>query len=83
MIKKFYDLYVLKHPIKILLLLLLGISFLAYYSTKLEIDASAETLLLDDDKDLQFTRDVSKRYYNPNFLLVTYKPIMIYYLKTH
>lgn len=74
MIKKFYDLYVLKHPIKILILLLLGISFLAYHSTKLEIDASAETLLLDDDKDLQFTRTISKRYYNPNFLLVTYKP---------
>ena len=74
MIKKFYDLYVLKHPIKVLFLLLLGISFLAYNSTKLEIDASAETLLLDDDKDLQFTRTVSKRYYNPNFLLITYKP---------
>ncbi|WP_072681939.1 RND family transporter [Arcobacter sp. LA11] len=74
MIKKFYDLYVLKHPIKVLIFLLLGISFLAFYSTKLEIDASAETLLLDDDKDLQFTRTISKRYYNPNFLLVTYKP---------
>lgn len=48
--------------------------FLGYYSTKLEIDASSETLLLDDDKDLQFTRTISKRYYNPDFLLVTYKP---------
>lgn len=72
MIKKLYDTSILKHPIKVLFLLLLGVSFLAYYSSKLEIDASAESLLLDDDKDLQFSRLVNKRYYNPNFLVVTY-----------
>lgn len=72
MTKKFYDLVILKHPIKVLFLLLLGVSFLAYFATKLEIDASAESLLLDDDKDLQFSREVNKRYYNPNFLVVTY-----------
>ncbi len=74
MIKQFYDKTILKHPLKLLTLVLVGVLFLAYYSTKLEIDASSETLLLDDDKDLQFTRTVSKRYYNPDFLLVTYKP---------
>ncbi len=74
MIKRFYNFYILKHPIKILFFLLLGILFLGYYATKLEIDASSETLLLDDDKDLQFARTITKRYYNPNFLLVTYKP---------
>jgi predicted RND superfamily exporter protein len=74
MTKKFLDLTILKHPIKVLFLLFLGVCFLGYYSTKLEIDASAETLLLDNDKDLQFTRQVSKRYYNPDFLLITYKP---------
>ena len=74
MIKRVYDNYILKYPIKVLFLLLLGISFLGYNSTKLEIDASSETLLLDDDKDLKFSREVNKTYYNPEFLLVTYKP---------
>ncbi len=74
MIKKFYDLIVLKYPIKVILLLFIGILFLGYYSTKLEIDASAETLLLDNDKDLEFSRTIAKRYYTPDFLLVTYKP---------
>ncbi len=74
MTKKFYDLVVLKYPIKVMLLLFIGILFLGFYSTKLEIDASAETLLLDNDKDLEFSRVIAKRYYTPDFLLVTYKP---------
>ena len=74
MIKNFYDNFVLKYPIYVLVALLLAIGTLGYYSTKLEIDASAETLLLDDDKDLKFTRAVNKRYYNPNFLVITYSP---------
>lgn len=74
MTKKFFDLTVIKHPFKTVFILLLGVIFLGYYSTKLEIDASSETLLLDDDKDLQFARKVSKLYYNPDFLLVTYSP---------
>jgi uncharacterized protein len=74
MVKKFYDKIILKYPITVLIALLLAISTLAYNATKLEIDASAETLLLDDDKDLKFSREVNKRYYNPNFLVITYTP---------
>ena len=74
MVKKFYDSVLLKYPVKVLLLLLLGISTLTYQATKLEIDASAETLLLDDDKDLKFAREVSKKYYKPSLLVITYTP---------
>ncbi|AQW87789.1 RND superfamily exporter [Campylobacter pinnipediorum subsp. caledonicus] len=48
--------------------------FFGYYSTKLQIDASSETLLLENDKDLSIWRDISKRYVSPNFLVVTYTP---------
>jgi len=74
MIKKLYDNIILKFPITVLLILFTSITVLAYYATKLEIDASAETLLLDNDKDLKFSREVNKRYYNPNFLVLTYSP---------
>lgn len=74
MVKNFYDSIILKYPVKVLLLLLLIISTLTYQATKLEIDASAETLLLDDDKDLKFAREVSKRYYKPSLLVITYTP---------
>lgn len=72
--KSFFDNIILKHPIRILIALFLGVSILAFYATKLEIDASSETLLLDDDKDLKFYREVHQRYHSPDFLLVTFKP---------
>ncbi|PUE66529.1 efflux RND transporter permease subunit [Arcobacter caeni] len=74
MMKKIYDTFILKYPILVLLLLSLFVSILGYYSTKVEVDASAETLLLDDDKDLKFFREVNKRYNNSNFLIVTFTP---------
>jgi len=42
------------------------------FALKLEIDAGAETLLLEGDKDLEFTRQISKRFTAPDFLVVTY-----------
>ena len=74
MIKRIYDAFILKYPIIVLLILSIFVSILGYYSTKVEVDASAETLLLDDDKDLKFFREVNKRYNNLNFLVVTFSP---------
>ncbi len=73
MIKYFFDL-ILKNPIKIIFLTFFSICFLGYNSSKLEIDASAETLLLDNDKDLKYSREINKRYYNPELLIITYEP---------
>ena len=45
-----------------------------YFSAKLEVDASTETLLLENDKDLAVFRDVSKRYVSLNYLVIAYTP---------
>ncbi|RXJ83919.1 efflux RND transporter permease subunit [Arcobacter cloacae] len=74
MIKKIYDALILKYPLAVLFAVLVFVSSLGYYSSKLEIDASAETLLLEDDKDLAFFREVNKTYDNSNFLVVTFSP---------
>ena len=74
MIKKIYDTFILKYPLIVLLILSIFVSILGYYSTKVEVDASAETLLLDDDKDLKFYREINKRYNNLSFLVVTFSP---------
>ena len=74
MIKRIYDTFILKYPSAVLIALMIFISSLAYYATKLEIDASAETLLLDDDKDLKFFREVNERYNSTDFLVVTFSP---------
>ncbi|MCW8954224.1 MAG: MMPL family transporter [Sulfurimonas sp.] len=48
------------------------IVLMAFSAMKLEIDASAETLLLEGDKDLEFSREISKRFEAPSILVVTY-----------
>ncbi len=74
MIKRLYDTFIFKYPIVVLFILAIFVSTLGYFATKLEIDASAETLLLDDDKDLKFFREVNKTYDNSNFMIVTFSP---------
>ena len=74
MLRQFYDKIILTYPKTILLLLLLSIAALGYQAQYLEIDASAETLLLEDDKDLAFTRKVNQRYGNQDFLVLTFTP---------
>jgi len=74
MLKKLYQTFVLKYPAAILLLLLVGVLSFGYYATKLEIDASADTLLLDDDPSLKLTENMSKRYASSSMLVITYSP---------
>lgn len=47
---------------------------LSFFAGKLGIEASAETLLLEDDKDLAFFRQVSKDYKSDDFLMLAIKP---------
>lgn len=72
MLKSLYINFLLKYPKFILLLISIFVVIMAIFAFKLEIDASAETLLLEGDKDLEFSREVSKRFEAPNFLIVTY-----------
>jgi hypothetical protein len=72
MLTSLYNNYLLKYPKIILSFMALFIVVMALFAFKLEIDASAETLLLEDDKDLEYTREVLKRFEAPNFLVVTY-----------
>ena len=74
MIEKFYTKRVIKYPRATLFLLLCAVVFLALYIPRLHVDASAETLLLENDKDLLYTREVSERYATPDFLVITYTP---------
>ncbi|ADG94185.1 conserved hypothetical protein [Arcobacter nitrofigilis DSM 7299] len=72
--KSFFDKFILNNPKRVLVALLLLISFLGYYATKLQIDASSETLLLENDKDLKLTREVNKRYKNRDILVLAVTP---------
>lgn len=74
MIKNLYDKVIFKHSKEVLALLIALFLVFGYYASKVEIDASAETLLIDDDKDLAFAREVNKNFNNPNYIIVTFSP---------
>ncbi|MDR1460868.1 MAG: MMPL family transporter [Campylobacteraceae bacterium] len=75
MFKKFYANYILAYPIHVLSILLVGIVLLGFGAAKLEVDASAETLLLEDDADLKFMREISSRYPSGlDMLIVSFAP---------
>lgn len=56
----------------VLLGVLLGSS--AYYAQGFRLDASADSLLLQNDKSLAYFREILKRYGTDDFLVVTYTP---------
>jgi len=74
MLHKLYQNFILQYPLRVLLLTLGIILLFGLNMAKLEIDASAETLLLDDDKDLAFLRQIEKRFKSNEFLVLAYKP---------
>ncbi len=72
MLNSFYQNYILKYPKLFFSLILLFSFFMVFFASKLEIDASSETLLLERDKDLDFTREIGKKFTAPDYLVVTY-----------
>ena len=70
----FYDKLILKRPGIIILCILAAIAFLGYKARDFKLDASAETLLLESDEALRYSRIIKSRYGGYDYLLVTYAP---------
>ncbi len=64
----------LMRPRTALTLLLLLLAFFSYHTKDFKLDASADSLLLENDKDLQLFREVNARYDTRDFLVVTFTP---------
>lgn len=69
-----YANFIAKNNKIVLSLLLLLTMSLGYFAIQLSVDASAETLLLENDKDLQLTREIHKRYASSDYLVVAFTP---------
>ncbi len=74
MLSFLYDRLILAYPRTVLLIILLLVTGLGYQARKLEIDASAETLILENDQDLNYTRQINERYGNSDYLIISYTP---------
>ena len=69
-----YDRVILRWPLVTLVILLSVVSFFGYHAKDFRMDASAETLLLENDKDLLYSLEIDARYEKQEFLLVAYTP---------
>ncbi len=70
----FFDRVVLQHPRTVILCVLAAVGFLAFGARGFRLDASAETLVLQNDEDLRYARLISSRYGQHDFLVLTYTP---------
>ena len=69
-----YERLVLAHPARVLVLMLAVLGFFAWQARHFELDASADSLLLEDDRDLQTLRALQTRYASQDLLIVTFTP---------
>jgi predicted RND superfamily exporter protein len=65
---------ILEKPKIILVLLVLVFSFSIYNAKNFQLDASADSLLLENDPDLNYLRSVNERYSSEDFFVITYSP---------
>ncbi|MBW8001343.1 MAG: RND family transporter [Planctomycetes bacterium] len=72
--QSFFSRVVLKHPWIVILCILAVVSFLSFKARDFRLDASAETLVLENDQDLKYSRMISSRYGQRDFLVITYTP---------
>ena len=73
-IKNIYRSVVLDHPVFTILLLLVVFAFFVSHVEDFKLDASADALLLENDKDLKIFRELTDRYATKDFLFVTFTP---------
>jgi len=59
-----------------IVLVCFALSFFLYFSKDFKLDASSDSLLLENDKDLKYLREVSERYGSKDFLVLTYTPVL-------
>ena len=69
-----YDTLVLHRPKSVLVVLLSVLIFFGYHTRDFKLDASADSLLLEDDADLKVFRQIHERFPSSELLVVTYTP---------
>jgi hypothetical protein len=71
---KYYDSLVIQHPLATLILVLLVAFAMIAGLPNFKIDASADSLTLEHDDDLDYFREINQRYGSTDILVVTYRP---------
>ena len=69
-----YRKIVIERPVLSLLFVLSIVAFFAVQGPNFKLDASAESLLLENDKDLEYYRAIRETYGSEDFLVITFTP---------
>ena len=71
-LSKFYKNTIIEKPRFTFAILLIILLIFGYFTKFFQLDASSDTLLLENDPDLKYLREVNKKYGSKDFLVLTY-----------
>ena len=71
---QFHEKYLLAKPPRSLFFIFLLTAISAWYVQDFKLDISADSLVLENDKDLQYYRSINARYGSDDYLIITYTP---------
>jgi predicted RND superfamily exporter protein len=69
-----YKKLILEHPAITLFITVFFIACLSIFIDRFKLDASADSLVLENDKDLRYYRAIHARYGSDDYLVITYTP---------
>lgn len=69
-----YTRYILNKPVIVIIVLLGLLTYLGFQARNFRLDASADSLILENDQDYKYFREINKTYGTARYLLMTYKP---------
>ncbi|MED5310705.1 MAG: MMPL family transporter, partial [Pseudomonadota bacterium] len=73
-IAQLYSHSVFERPKLVIAMLLALVAFFAWHAQNFRLDASADSLLLENDPDLEFSREINNRYGTADSVTVAYSP---------
>lgn len=74
LVRNLYEALVFKYSKVTLLVTLIIIGLLAPYAGNFRLDASSDSLVLENDKDLEYFSEVVSKYSTSELLIITYSP---------
>lgn len=69
-----YDRLILDNPIAVIFSFLCIVAVSLFYSFDLELDASGESLILENDTSLNYYRQISQKYASDDFIVIAFRP---------
>ena len=73
-LQDFYRFCVIQHPSVGLFFSVILVIVLGVFIKDFKLDASADSLVLENDRDLEYYRSIKAQYGSDDFLIITYRP---------